>query len=69
MNCSGKAMHALGEYACYFKPRDFVDLLERECIWFELLIRLVRHRVNYPESFEAHIISRMIQDRTDWLRN
>jgi hypothetical protein len=69
VSCRGKAMHALGECDCYFKPRDFVDLLEREYIWFELLMRLVRHRVNYPESFEAQIISGMIQDRTDRLRN
>jgi hypothetical protein len=52
-----------------FSPAHFIALIERECIWFELLMRLVRHRVNYPESFEAQIISGMIQDRTDWLRN
>jgi hypothetical protein len=25
-------------WGCYFKPRDFVDLLEREREWFELLM-------------------------------
>jgi hypothetical protein len=28
MSCRGKAMHALGEFECYFKPADFLDLLE-----------------------------------------
>jgi hypothetical protein len=37
VSCRDKAMHALGECDCYFKPRDFVDLLERERRWFELL--------------------------------
>ena len=69
MTCRGKAMHALGECDCYFKPRNFVDLLERECLWFELLMRVARHRVNHPESFEAQVISRILHDRARWLRN
>jgi hypothetical protein len=52
MSCRGKAMHALGECDCYFKPADFVDLLEREREWFELLMDLSRQRWqrSWPEE-------------------
>jgi hypothetical protein len=29
VSCRSKAMHALGECDCFFKPRDFLELLER----------------------------------------
>jgi hypothetical protein len=42
MSCCGKAMPAWGECECYFKPRDFAELLDNERQWFALLDTL-RH--------------------------
>jgi hypothetical protein len=65
MSCRGKAMHALGERDCYFKPADFLDLVELTREWFQLLIEIgcaaaatLRHRV--------HV---MLIERSRWLRN
>jgi hypothetical protein len=59
MSCRGKAMHALGECDCYFKPRDFLEFLEKERQWFELLVRVRDPRVR-------HVVIRV---RARWLRN
>ncbi len=42
MSCRGKAMHALGDCDCYFKPADFLDLVELNRAWFQLLIEVGR---------------------------
>ena len=43
MSSRGKAMHALGEYECHFKPRDFAELLEGAGV-----VRLTRHTAPSP---------------------
>ena len=62
MTC-GKALHALGQCDC-FKPFDFAELLERELLWFQLLMRLTRHRVDNPEGMATGIINLMLNDRS-----
>ena len=61
----GKAMHALGDCDCYFKPADFFDLFGAKRKWFQLLIEvgcaggdIARHQV--------HV---MLVERSRWLRN
>ena len=68
MSCRGKAMHALDECDC-FQPRDYEALLETEQLWFELLIHLVRYRMNHPEGGEGRVIALILQERMRWLRN
>jgi hypothetical protein len=68
MSCREKAMHALGECDC-FKPCDFTELLERELLWFRLLMRLARHRVDNPEGMDSGLINLMFDDRSHLLRN
>jgi hypothetical protein len=72
MSSRGKAMHALGEYECHFKPRDFAELLEQEREWFALLDTL-RHlrwqRISPEESAEGEAVVLMLQIRGEWLRN
>ncbi len=65
MTCRGKAMHAPGECDCYFKPADFLDLLELNREWYQLLIEvgcaggdIARHQV--------HVL---LVERSRWLRN
>jgi hypothetical protein len=62
-------MHALAECDCYFKPRDFVALVEKERGWFELLQRLSRRRDSYPRGIEAETLTLMLRDRARQLRN
>jgi hypothetical protein len=72
MSCRGKTMHALGECDCYFKPRDFLELLNHEQKWFELLNALRRQRWQraWPEeSPEGQAVILMLRDRARWLRN
>jgi hypothetical protein len=67
MNCRGKAMPALGECECYFKPRDFAELLDNERQWFALLdtLRHVRwQRISPEESPEGQAVILMLRDRT-----
>lgn len=64
MTCHGKPLHALGQCDCYFKPADFLDLLELNREWIQLLIEVgcagggARH--------QAHV---MLVERARWLRN
>jgi len=72
MSCSGKAIHALGECDCYFKPSDFLELLDNERQWFELLNALRRQRWQraWPEeSPEGQAVILMLRDRPGWLKN
>lgn len=46
MSCRGRAMLALGECECYFKPRDFAELLDNERQWFALLDTLSMYAGN-----------------------
>jgi hypothetical protein len=63
MSCRGKAMHALGECECYFKPADFLALLELNRAWFQLLIELGCAGCN------RHVVQVMLIERSTWLRN
>jgi hypothetical protein len=63
MTCPDKAMHALGECECYFKPGDFLDLLELHREWFRLLIELGCAGGN------MHRVQVMLIERSTWLRN
>jgi hypothetical protein len=49
-------VHELGLCNC-FKPRDLAELLERERLWFELLMRLTRYRMTVLESARAKPLS------------
>jgi hypothetical protein len=69
MSCRGKDMHALGECDCYFKPLDFLVLLDKEHDWLELLLRLTHRRAIYSEGIENEAISLMLRHRARWLRN
>ncbi len=70
MSCRGKAIHALGECECYFKPRDFAQLVDKERVWVEFLIRLTRQRpADFRTSAEDDIATVMLRDRARWLRN
>ena len=66
MSCRGKAIHALGECDCYFKPRDFLEFLEKERRWFELLDTL-RHlrwqRMSPEDSPEGQAVILMLRHR------
>lgn len=72
MSRRSKAMHALGECDCFFKLRDFLELLERERQWFEMLDAL-RHlcwqRTSPEESPEGQAVIVMLRDRSRWVRN
>jgi hypothetical protein len=68
----GKTLHALGECDRYFKPRDFLELLEKERKWFDLLdtLRELRWQRASPEdSAEGQAVIMMLQERTRCLRN
>jgi len=55
-----------------FIPSDFLDLLEREREWFELLnaLRWQRWQRAWPEEpSEGHAVILMLRDRARWLRN
>jgi hypothetical protein len=72
MTCRGKAMHALGECDCDFKPRDFLELLAKERQWFDLLdaLRELRWQRTVPEeSPESLAVTLMLRHRARWLRN
>ena len=71
MSCRGKAMQALGECDC-FKPSDFLELLEKERTWFDLLdtLRHVRwQRIVPEESPEGPAVILMLRERARGLRN
>ena len=71
MNCRSKTLHARGECDC-FKPRDFLELLDKERTWFDLLDTL-RHlrwqRPNPDDSPEGQAVALMLRERTRGLRN
>ena len=72
MSCRSKAMHSLGECDCYFKPRDFLELLAKERQWFDLLdtLRHLRWQRTVPEdSPEGQAVIIMLRNRAHWLRN
>jgi hypothetical protein len=57
---------------CYFKPADFLELLEKERQWFDLLdaLREVRWQRPVPEeSPEGLVVTMMLRHRARWLRN
>jgi len=62
MSCRGKAMHALGECDCYFKPRDFLELPENERQWFEILILAGLT----PGASPKYQVRMMLIERTRW---
>jgi hypothetical protein len=66
MSCRGKTLHDLGECDCYFKPRDFLELLERECQLLAHVLLLMQLRDD-PETREA--IALHLTVRADLLRN
>jgi hypothetical protein len=56
----------------YFTPARFLELLERERQWFDLLDALRRQRWQraWPEeSLEGQAVILMLRDRARWLRN
>ena len=65
MSCRGKAMHALGDCDCYFKPAEFLDLLELNPAWFQLLIEVGRA----GGDIARHRVHLMLVERSRWLRN
>jgi hypothetical protein len=65
MSCRGKAMHALGECDCYFKPANFLDLLQLNREWFQLLIEVGCAGGNIAK----HQVRVMLVERTRWPRN
>jgi hypothetical protein len=67
MSCRGKAMHALGECDCYFKPRDFLELVEKERKWFERLCAL--RDLRPEEEMRDHLVRVMLREHERWLRN
>ena len=72
MSCRWKALHSLGECDCFFKPRDFLALLDKERKWFDLLDTL-RHlrwqRISPEDSPEGQAVILMLRERTRGLRN
>jgi hypothetical protein len=52
-----------------FKPRDFAELLDKERVWIEFLLRLIHQRAPYPKVDQNDIVTGMLRDRTRWLRN
>ena len=58
-------MHALGECDCYFKPADFLDLLELNREWFQLLIEVGCGGVDVARH-QVHV---MLVERSRSLRN
>lgn len=68
MSCRSTSTHAGGECSC-FKPEDFLDLLENQQIWLQLLLCMTRERWEHPESAADVLIKVMLGDRTRWLRN
>jgi hypothetical protein len=72
VNCRGKAMHALGGCEYCFTPTHFLELLESEYQWFDLLnaLRQQRWQRAWPEeSLEGQAVILMLRDRAWWLRN
>jgi hypothetical protein len=63
VSCRGTAMHGLGECDCYFKPKDFLELLEKERKWFELFLRVK------PVGEGARARRVALTERARWLRN
>jgi len=54
------------------RTRDFLELLDNERKWFELLNALRRQRCQraWPEeSLEGQAVILMLRDRARWLRN
>jgi hypothetical protein len=58
-SCRGKTMHALSKCDCS-KACYYAALVETERSWFELLMRLARHRVDHPERGESRVIALML---------
>ena len=55
-----------------FTPTDFIELLEHEREWFDLLDTLRRqrwHRAWPEESPEGQAVIIMLRNRAHWLRN
>jgi hypothetical protein len=73
VSCRGKGMHAPDECDCYFKPRDFLDLLARERRWCELLLTAISIRAELravdAKSLADDIVSLSLKRRAQALRN
>lgn len=54
-----------GEYEWRFTPTRFLELLEREQQWFEILMRVGLS----PGASPAYQVRMMLVERTRWLRN
>ena len=54
-----------GEHQCWFTPAGFLELLEREQQWFEILIRVGLS----PGASPAYQVRMMLVERIRWLRN
>jgi hypothetical protein len=52
-----------------FKPRDFAEMLDKERVWTEFLLRLIHQRASCPKVDENDIATGMLRDRARWLRN
>ena len=65
MTCRGKAMHALGECDYYFKPRDFVELVENER---QCLAAKPGSGTSPRTVPEGEAVAVMLRDRARWLR-
>jgi hypothetical protein len=66
MSCRAKTLHDLGECDCYFKPRDFLELLERERRLLGHVLLLMQRRAD-PETRQAIVLHLTV--RADRLRN
>ena len=51
------------------RPAITRALVENERLWFKLLMRLARRRVDDTEDMDTGIITLMLQERALWLRN
>ncbi len=52
-----------------YKPRNFAELLDKEGVWIEFLLRLTHQRASHLKGNENDIVTGMLRDRTRWLRN
>jgi hypothetical protein len=73
MSCPGKAIHALRECECYFKPADFLELLARETRWIELLLTAIMLRrelqnIDIKLAADDSVVVALAK-RGRWLRN
>jgi hypothetical protein len=72
MSCRDKTLHAQDECECCFTPDRFLELLEYERQWFDLLDALRRQRGQRAwsrESPEGHAVIIMLRNHAHWLRN